>query len=131
MHVMFWGKCDGMTFKWLIASLFANDKKSKTLNCKQLTSSGPFPNFFLCCYKLPTKLHWVSIRFNPVLGGGLCDFNPIVGTYFKCCDVLVSHNKIVIKFFFGEWQASRFWNYSSYGLSHEPSIHGSTVPISG
>jgi hypothetical protein len=103
---------------WLPLYLQKTKKQNTQL---QLTSSGPFPNFFL-----PTKLHWVSHTFNPVLGGGLCDFNPIVGTYFKCCVVLVSHNKIVIKFFLGEWQASRFWNYSSYCLSHLPSIHGTS-----
>lgn len=99
-------------------------QKSKTLNCNSLQVD----HFQISSLLLQTtnKVALSVYTFNPVLGGGLCDFNPIVGTYFKCCVVLVSHNKIVIKIFLGEWQASRFWNYSSYCLSHLPSIHGTS-----
>jgi hypothetical protein len=74
-------------------------KKTKTLNCNSLQVD--YFQFLPLLLQTTNKVALSVYMFNPDLGGGLCDFNPMFSTYLSVV-LLVSHNKIVIKFVFGE-----------------------------
>jgi hypothetical protein len=78
--------------------LYLQKTKKQNTQWQLITSSGPFPISSLLL-QTTNKVAPSVYMFNPVLGVGLCDFNPMLVPILSVV-LLVSHNKIVTKFFF-------------------------------